>query len=273
MRVWPARLDRELEESSQRGERLTPPSSPDSHVHAQGRTPAQPAELHHQGASVLATALLAQQLQPLNKFSGEDMSERGETFTEWIEQLEMIASVCHWDDGTKLVNLTARLRGQVYAFFRSCTMQQRGDYATLFSELKKRFTLVCLQAVQSSLFHERKQNVQETVDSYTQDLWRLFYLAYPRAQQGSQESEEMGRTVLAYQFVAGLQPPTKVKVSGQEGDFEQLLAKARFEEVKLRDLGDHTPKTALKKPPFLPKNAAGEKLHSPTADEHMNPPQ
>ena len=91
---------------------------------------------------------------PIGKFSGEHESEAGEHFTDWIEQFELVASVCHWDDRTKLVNLTTRLRGQAFAFYRSCSTQQRNDYKTLVSELKKRFTPVRLQAVQSSLFHD-----------------------------------------------------------------------------------------------------------------------
>jgi len=37
--------------------------------------------------------------------------------------------------------------------------------------------------------------------------------------------------------VAGLLPEIKSKIVGCEGDFNQLLARARFEEAKLRDLG------------------------------------
>ena len=52
--------------------------------------------------------------------------------------------------------------------------------------------------------HERKQKGNESVDAYTQDL--------RRAQQGSQEAEDMGRSVLASQFVAGLLPDVKLKL-------------------------------------------------------------
>ena len=72
--------------------------------------------------------------------------------------------------------------------------------------LTDKFTPVQIQAVQSSLFHDRKQQPHETVDERAQDVRRLFHQAYPRAQQGSQETEDMGRSVLAYQFVAGLIP-------------------------------------------------------------------
>ena len=61
--------------------------------------------------------LLAQQLPPLSKFSGERDDGDMDTFQERIEQFEMIASVCGWSAQAKLVNLVTRLRGQAYAFF------------------------------------------------------------------------------------------------------------------------------------------------------------
>ena len=185
--------------------------------------------------SDLSQALLAQQLPPLPKFTGEDQGQ-GETFRDWLEQFELVASLGDWDDKTKLVNLVTRLRGQAYAFYRSCTLQQRAKYATLVTELTKRFTPVQIQAVQSSLFHERKQKPRETVDAYAQDLRQRFYKAYPTVQQGTRDAEEMGQLVLANQFLAGLLPELKSKVAGSEGNFEQLLTKARFEEAKLREL-------------------------------------
>jgi len=94
----------------------------------------------------------------------------GESFKDWIDQLEMVASISNWDERTKLVNLT-RLRGQACAFYKSCSVQQRRNYTTLVAELTKRFTPVRLKAVQSGLFHERKQKVpSESVNTYAQDL-------------------------------------------------------------------------------------------------------
>ena len=74
------------------------------------------------------------------------------------------------------------------------------------------------------------------MDSYAQALRGLFKKAYPSAQRGSPEAESMGRAVLASQFASGLLPSIKSKVAGSDGDLETLLAKARFEEAKLRDL-------------------------------------
>ena len=162
-----------------------------------------------------------------------------DTFQEWIEQFEMIASVCGWSAQAKLVNLVTRLQGQAYAYFHSCSTQNKTSYALLVAELHKRFTPVHLQVVQSSLFHDRKQKSGELVDEYAQDLRVLFYKAYPYAQQGTQEAEKLRQMVLTNQFVTGLREDIKIKVVGVEGSFDQMLTRARFEEAKLRDLSNN----------------------------------
>ena len=78
-------------------------------------------------------------------------------FEEWLEWFELMATTLSWSSQAKLVNLITRLHGQAYSFFRSCTMEQHTSYCLLVAELRKQFTPVRLPAVQSSLFHERKQ--------------------------------------------------------------------------------------------------------------------
>ena len=159
------------------------------------------------------------------------MAEGGETFSEWLEQLELVATACRWDEPTKLVNLVTRLKGQAFLFYRSCDTTWRNQYSALVGELKKRFTPARIQAVQSSMFHDRKQKTGETVGAYAQELKRL---------QVSAETQSMGKLVLTSQFVAGLQSELKSKLAGKDGGFEQLLAQARFEEAKIRELrGPH----------------------------------
>ena len=187
----------------------------------------------------LKSVLLAQNLPPLPKFSGE-LSDGGfgmDIFQDWLEQFELVANVLGWSSQAKLVNLITRLQGQAYSFFRSCTLEQCTDYSLLVAELKKRFTPVTLPAIQTNLFHDRKQHVSESVDAYAQELRTLFHKAYPSVQQGTRETEALGQTVLTNQFVVGLLPDIKAKIVGSEGYFNQLLLKARFEEVKLRELG------------------------------------
>ena len=43
----------------------------------------------------------------------------------------------------------------------------------------------------------------------------------------------MGKSVLWYQFIAGLRAELKAKVVGCKGDFDELLSKARFEKARL----------------------------------------
>ena len=52
--------------------------------------------------------------------------------------------------------------------------------------------------------------------------------AYPLSERGSEDAERMGKTVLIYQFVAGLKPELRLKVAGNDGIFEQLLMRARL---------------------------------------------
>ena len=173
----------------------------------------------------------------------------------------MVASISNCDERTKLVNLT-RLRGQAYTFYKSCFVQQRGNYATQVSGQAHQ---VRLKAVQSGLLHERKQKVpSESVDTYAKDLRRL---AYPQAQQGNKDAEDMGRPVLCCQFVTGLRQEIKLKLASIEGTFDQLLARARLEEAKLRDLADHMPKAFPKNPPFSLKGAGVERSHTSNASE------
>ena len=184
------------------------------------------------GSSELSAALLAQQLPPLSKFSGNTDDE---SFQEWIAQFELVAEVCQWKSQGKLIHLTTRLRGEAFSFYRSCSKSQKADYDQLVKELKQRFTPVRLQSVQTSLFHERKQGEQETVDSYAQDLKTKFNKAYPQANRG-EAAESMGRSILASQFIAGLVPTLKSKVAGIDAGFDEALVKARFEEAKIREL-------------------------------------
>ena len=161
----------------------------------------------------------------------------------------MIADLCKWNTSAKLVHLTTRLKGQAFAFYRSCAPRQKADYDSLVTKLKKRFTPVRIQAIQMSHFHERRQKAGESVDSFAQDLRGLYHKAYPSTSRGSKETEEMGQTILANQFATGLLPELKAKVGGSEGDLEKLLTKARFEEAKLRYL---QPQPAQKKPAQTP---------------------
>ena len=163
------------------------------------------------------------------------------------------------------MHLITHLRGEAFQFYRSCSKHQKSDYDLLVAKLKHRFTPVRIHSVQTSLFHERKQGQNESVDSYVQSLKSLFRKAYPHVQQGGEVAESIGKSVLVSQFVARLLPALKMKVAGVDGKFDEILVKARFEEVKLRELG--TASTSTPKPekqlttavaPGQPSDASGQ---------------
>ena len=140
---------------------------------------------------MVAPASLMTQLPPNQRFGGEDIEE-GETFQDWKEQFEAIAMMAGWNDHSKLVNLTTRLRGAAYSFYRSCTPEQRSSYTLLVAELQKRFTPVQLTAIQPQLFHDRQQGAKESVDDYAQALRKLFKKAYSTVLRGEPEADSMG---------------------------------------------------------------------------------
>ena len=105
------------------------------------------------------------QLPPITQYSDEEKSD-AQTFQDWFEQFESVAQLGGWSSHAKLVNLSTRLRGLAYSFYRSCTTEQQNDYNLLVEQLTKRFTHVQIQPIQSQLFHDRQQQPKETVDEY-----------------------------------------------------------------------------------------------------------
>ena len=147
----------------------------------------------------------------LRSFNGEESGD-GEIFQDWLEQFESVALLGGWSEHGKLVNLTTRLRGAAYAFYRSCSREQRSSYPFLVAALKKRFTPVKLTAIQTQMFHDRVQGAKESVDEFAQSLRKLFSKAYATTVHGEPEANSMGQTVLANQFISGLRPELKKEV-------------------------------------------------------------
>ena len=65
---------------------------------------------------------------------------------------------------------------------------------------------------------------------------------------GGPEGEVWGQRLLANQFVAVLGTELKSKVVGQEGNLDQLLLKARFEEAKRKELACRRSAPFVKRP-------------------------
>ena len=131
------------------------------------------------GTVSLSAPFATQQLPPpLTKFTGDDASSDDETFLDWLEQFKMVVSLLGWGEQAKLVNLVTHLKGPASSFYRVCTSEQRANYTLLVKELSKIFVPVRIEAIQSSMFHERRQKKGESVDEYAQDLRCVYQRAY-----------------------------------------------------------------------------------------------
>ena len=212
----------------------------------------QPTVLPRAVPSCGTTAFLtgsAHLLPQIPNFYGGDQKD-GETFEDWVEHFESVAGLAGWDDHFRLVHLASSLRGAANSFYRSCPPTQRSNYRQLIVVLRKRFTPVQLTAVQTQLFHSRRQGQKETVDDFVQELRKLHTKAYSPATRLNPEAEKVGQIVLVNQFISGLRTELQSKVVGVEGSMDELVLKARFEEAKIIELTSRrTPVPFQKKQP------------------------
>ena len=66
----------------------------------------------------------------------------------------------------------------------------------------------------------------------------------------------MGKVALASQFVTGFWEDIKAKLAGCDGDLDQLLVKARFEEAKIKDLGSKGTASVPRRPVLTPEHTS-----------------
>ena len=221
------------------------------------------------GATPYSPMVHPAHLPSIPSFHGGDQRD-GETFEEWLDHFEAVARVARWDRNFKTVHLTAALRGNAKSFYRSCTPIQKADYDQLVCALKKRFTPVKLTALQTQMFHSRKQGAAESVDDYAQELRKLHSKAYSTAMGGNSEAEKVGQIVLLNQFVSGLRPEIQTKVVGVEGSVDEIVTKARFEEAKLKEVSGR-----YQQKPYPNKSRVGGPLNrnpsTPAAPQRVTP--
>ena len=184
-------------------------------------------------------------LPQIPTFCGGEQRD-GETVQDWLEHFEPVAGLAGWNKHFKFVHLISALRGAARSLYRSCTHAQKNDYSPLVSE---HFTPEQLTAIQTQLFHSRRQEQKETVDDYAQELRKLHSKAYATVTYANPEAEKVGQMVLVNQFISGLRPELQSKVVGMEGNMDAVVLKARFEEAKAKEQTGKTQVTLLKKPP------------------------
>lgn len=107
------------------------------------------------------------------------------------------------------------------------------------------------------MFHSKEQGATESVDDFAQELHKLHSKAYSTTIGGNPEAEKVGQIVLVNQFVSGLRSKLKAKVVGVEGSMDEIVAKARFEEGKLKELSGQSAGPQQLTPPPPPRGHSG----------------
>ena len=88
---------------------------------------------------------LMDQVPPIPCFTGEGCAI-GESFVEWHEHFENVATLAGWNDHWKLVHLTSNLGDTALAFYWSYASKVHCKYSTLIVAMM-RFTQTRLTAV------------------------------------------------------------------------------------------------------------------------------
>ena len=184
-------------------------------------------------------------LPHIPSFIGGDQQD-GDTFEDWLEEFESVAGIAGWDRRFKLVYLIVALKGAAKTY-QLCTPVQKNDYTQLVAALKKRFIPVVLTALQTQMFHSRRQGPNESVDDFVQELCRLHTRAYVTAIGASPEAEKVVQKVLVNHFVSGLRCELQAKLVGVDGAMDELVAKACFEETKRKELVATSPNSLQKR--------------------------
>ena len=126
-----------------------PPTIPMPHSPGGGVVP--PVQSATPTAAFCSVPLMGQ-IPQIPRFTGEGRAT-GESFSEWHEHFENVATLAGWNDHWKLVHLTSNMRDTAMAFYRSCSYEVRSKYNSLVAAVKRRFTPIRLTAVQAQLFH------------------------------------------------------------------------------------------------------------------------
>ena len=100
------------------------------------------------------------------------------------------------------------------------------------------------------------------MDDFAQELRQLHSKAYSTTTSANPEAEQVGQIVLVNQFVSGLRAALQAKVVEVEGSMDEMIAKARFEETKRKELADKNPTIVLKKG-FPSRTQSGGNAHRP----------
>ena len=117
-----------------------------------------------------------------------------EDWTVWINRFEAIARLRCWDEGRKLNVLLPKLQGKAGEYaFAVLPKKSLSSYEELVSELNSRFRKVEIPRVFASLFHNRVQGENESVQDFAVELRCLYFKAYKHRNKQTREEDLLQR--------------------------------------------------------------------------------
>jgi len=127
-------------------------------------------------------ATTAQHLPPLKSFTGEGKVTEDDSFERWLEHFEERASLAGWSKNQQLHQLKLLLEKTALKAFRVLPEEERDEYDRAVAALKSRFRSVDIEELRGLEFHQRVQQVDETVEDLGMELQRLGHKAFPSMQ-------------------------------------------------------------------------------------------
>ena len=154
---------------------------------------------------------------PLPEISAESPEEFERSWTRFT----YVAAAKEWDAEKQLKVIPTLIRGQLFDDYSSLSAEERADLATLKKNLASRAGLLMDPLTATKRFQTRKQKPGERINTYLNDLKRLFKAAFPTEPETS--------STLLNKFLSDLRPDItqQIRLVGNPETLEDAVAQAR----------------------------------------------
>lgn len=150
-------------------------------------------------------------------------------FKEQHKQFKVVAAACDWKDWLKVVNLATLLYGQligVYAYFWTCTNQQRSSYSELIAALAtKAYCCQNTTSAKETIPQSHKPQAKEKASKYVQGLSRFYQMVILRCY--NEQNRDHGQNSGGIPVYSRIAEDIYAKIVGRKGTFMQLWVKTR----------------------------------------------
>ena len=137
-------------------------------------------EAQTQMMAMQASAVAAQNLPPMPRFTGEDIQSDDDNFDRWIEHFEERAKLAGWTEEQCVYQLKVHLEKTALQAFRMLPDGDKTSYTAAVEALKKRFQPVDIEELRSLEFHQLMQE-QQSVEQLGIELQALARRAFPES--------------------------------------------------------------------------------------------